>query len=41
MVMRKATADKVVTGVSQFGGTLLRTPLSPEAEARLQADLGQ
>jgi uncharacterized membrane protein len=41
MVMQKAPADKVVTGVRQFGGTLLRTPLSPQAEAKLQADLGR
>jgi len=41
MVMRKATVDKVATAVRQFGGTLLCTPLSPEPEARLQADWGQ
>lgn len=41
VLIRRMTEDKVVTEISQFGGTLLRTSLSDEADQRLQAALSQ
>ncbi len=39
VLIRKATTDKVVAEVAKFGGHVLRSSLSSEAEARLQAAL--
>ena len=39
VLVRKVTADKVVPEVSKFGGTVMQTSLSAEAEARLQVAL--
>jgi uncharacterized membrane protein len=39
VLVRHATADKVVPELSKYGGTILRTSLATEAEARLQAAL--
>ena len=39
ILVRKATPDKVVEEIQQFGGTLLKTSLSHEDEAKLQAAL--
>ncbi len=41
VLFRRATVDKVVPEISKFGGTVLRTSLSTEAEQRLQAALSQ
>jgi uncharacterized membrane protein len=41
VLIRRMTEDKVVTELSQYGGTVLRTNLSDEAEQRLQAALSQ
>ena len=35
----KATADKVVPQIAQFGGTILKSSLSEAAEAKFQAEL--
>lgn len=40
MVVEKVTPDKAVDALSRFGGTVLKTSLSKEAEAELQAELG-
>jgi uncharacterized membrane protein len=40
MVIEKATPDKAVDALSKYGGTVLKTSLSKEAEAELQAELG-
>ena len=39
VLFRKATWEKVLPHVSQFGGTVMHSSLTPEAEARLQAAL--
>ena len=39
VLVRKATPDKVVDEVKQYGGTVLRTSLTKEDEAALQAAL--
>jgi uncharacterized membrane protein len=39
VLVRKATPDKVLPEVSKYGGTVLHTSLSNDAEARLQAAL--
>jgi len=39
VLVRSATPDKVVDEISGFGGTVLRTSLSHEDEAKLQAAL--
>lgn len=41
VLIRRMTEDKVVPELSQYGGTVLRTNLSDEAEQRLQAALTQ
>jgi len=41
VLVRNVTPDKVLPEIKQFGGTLLRTSLSDEAEQRLQAALAQ
>jgi uncharacterized membrane protein len=40
LVVEKVTPDKAVDALSQYGGTVLKTSLSKEAEAELQAELG-
>ena len=39
VLVRKATPDKVVEEIKQFGGTVLQTSLSHEDQAKLQAAL--
>jgi len=39
MIVEQMTTDKAVDGLSQFGGTVLKTSLSKEAEAELQSEL--
>ncbi len=39
MLLRKMTADKVIPELSKFGGKVIRTSLSTDAEAKLQAAL--
>src|SRR3954466_13152768 len=39
LVVEKITPDKAVEHLKQFGGTVLKTSLSEEAEAQLQAEL--
>jgi uncharacterized membrane protein len=39
LLVRRVTADKVVPELSRFGGTVIQTSLSPDAQARLQAAL--
>jgi uncharacterized membrane protein len=41
VLVRSVTPDKVLPEVSKFGGTVLRTSLSDDAERRLQAALMQ
>jgi hypothetical protein len=41
LLVRKATVDKALPEVSKFGGTILRTSLTKEAEDKLQAALNQ
>jgi uncharacterized membrane protein len=41
VLVRRATGDKVLPEVSKYGGTVLQTSLSHDAEARLQAALAQ
>ncbi|MGH2515196.1 MAG: DUF1269 domain-containing protein [Ktedonobacterales bacterium] len=41
VLIRRVTVDKVLPEVSQYGGTVLRTSLSDEAEQRLQTALWQ
>jgi uncharacterized membrane protein len=36
VLVRKVTADKVLPAMAEFGGTVLRTSLSAEQEAKLQ-----
>jgi uncharacterized membrane protein len=40
LVVEKVTPDKAVDALSRYGGTVLKTSLSKEAEAELQAELG-
>jgi uncharacterized membrane protein len=35
-VLEKATPDKAIEAMSRYGGTVLKTSLSKEAEERLQ-----
>jgi uncharacterized membrane protein len=39
LVLEKATPDKAIAAMSKFGGTVLKTSLSQEAEDNLQAAL--
>ena len=39
MVVEKVTPDKAVEGLSQYGGTVLKSSLSKEAEKELQQEL--
>jgi uncharacterized membrane protein len=39
MVVEKVTPDKAVAGLSQYGGTVLKTSLSEEQTAKLQSAL--
>jgi uncharacterized membrane protein len=39
LVVEKVTPDKAVEALSQFGGTVLKSSLSKEAEAQLQEEL--
>jgi uncharacterized membrane protein len=39
VLVRKATADKVLEGLKDEGGTVLKTPLDYTKEAALQAAL--
>ena len=41
VLVRKATPDKVVDEIKQFGGTVLQTSLSHDDEAKLQAALDE
>jgi uncharacterized membrane protein len=41
VLVRRATTDKVVAGLSKYGGTLVQTSLSNADEAKLQAALTQ
>jgi uncharacterized membrane protein len=41
VLVRSATADKVLPEVQKFGGTVLQTSLSKEQEARLRAVLAE
>jgi uncharacterized membrane protein len=39
LIVERATTDRAVERLSKFGGTVLKSSLSEEAEARLQAAL--
>jgi len=39
LIVEQMTADKALEGLSQFGGTVIKTSLSKEAEAELQEAL--
>jgi uncharacterized membrane protein len=39
VLIRQMTADKVLEGIQKFGGTLIKTNLCPENEAKLRAAL--
>jgi uncharacterized membrane protein len=41
VLFRKVSVDKVLNQVAQFGGTVIHSSLSEEAEARLQAALAE
>jgi uncharacterized membrane protein len=41
MLVRKVTTDKVEPELAKFGGKILRTSLSKDAEAKLQAVLSE
>lgn len=41
VLVRRVTTDKVVPEISRYGGTIIQTSLSKDAEARLQAALAQ
>jgi uncharacterized membrane protein len=41
VLVRKSTPEKVLPEISKFGGTVLQTSLSPEAEAKLTSALKQ
>jgi uncharacterized membrane protein len=40
LVVEKATPDKAAEALSKYGGTVLKTSLSKDAEAELQLELG-
>ena len=40
LMVEKVTPDKAVEGLRKYGGTVLKTSLSKEGEAELQAELG-
>jgi uncharacterized membrane protein len=40
LMVEKVTPDKAVEAMSKYGGTVLKTSLSKEGEAELQAELG-
>jgi uncharacterized membrane protein len=40
LIVEKVTPDRAVEALSKYGGTVLKTSLSAEAEARLQEELG-
>jgi uncharacterized membrane protein len=39
LIVEEMTTDKAIDGLSKFGGTVLKTSFSKEAEAELQAEL--
>jgi uncharacterized membrane protein len=39
MIIEKATPDRAIAALSQYGGTVLKSSLSNEAQARLQEAL--
>jgi uncharacterized membrane protein len=39
VLFRKVTWEKVLPRISQYGGTVMHSSLTPEAEARLQSSL--
>ena len=39
LIVEKVTPDKAVEALSKYGGTVLKTSLSKEGEAELQAEL--
>jgi uncharacterized membrane protein len=39
LIVEQMTADKALEGLSKFGGTVIKTSLSKEAEAELQKEL--
>ena len=39
VLFRKATWEKILPHVAQYGGTVIHSSLSPEAEAKLQTAL--
>jgi uncharacterized membrane protein len=41
VLVRKATPDKVVEEIKQYGGTVLQTSLSHDDQAKLQAALDE
>jgi uncharacterized membrane protein len=41
VLFRKATWEKVLPHISEYGGTIMHSSLSPEAEARLQSALAE
>jgi uncharacterized membrane protein len=41
VLVRKATPDKVVEEIQKYGGTVLRSSLSHDDEAKLQAALSE
>ncbi len=41
ILVRKVTPDKALEQIQQYGGTVLRTSLTKDAEARLQEALQQ
>jgi uncharacterized membrane protein len=41
VLFRKVTWEKVLPDVSQYGGTVMHSSLTPEAEARLQSALNE
>src|SRR5216117_1908309 len=40
LIVERVTPDKAIEALSHYGGTVLKTSLSKEAEAELQAELG-
>jgi uncharacterized membrane protein len=40
LLVREATADKVLPAIREYGGQVIRTSLSAEAETRLRSGLG-
>jgi len=41
VLFRKVTWEKVLPDISQYGGTIMHSSLTPEAEARLQSALSE